>query len=103
MRATLLVTALALALGASAATADPRTLTLPDPVDASGNATSEPAVSSGFERYRGYMFDLSESADRKDAAAITDNLKRQLDIVENAGFSPKVSNFFIPCRSSPAR
>ena len=94
MRATLLVTALALALGAGAATADPRTVTLPDPVDASGNATSEPTVSSGFERYRGFMFDLSESADRKDAAAITDNLKRQLDIVENAGFSPKVLKFF---------
>ena len=44
MRATLLVTALALALGARAATADPRTLTLPDPVDASGNATQGPAV-----------------------------------------------------------
>jgi len=94
MRATLLVTALALALGSGAATADPRTITLPDAAQSSGGATPEPGPSSGFERYRGFMFDLSESADRKDAAAIVDNLKRQLDIVENAGFSPKALKFF---------
>jgi hypothetical protein len=94
MRATLLVTALALALGSGAATADPRTITLPDAAQSSGGATPEPGPSSSFERYRGFMFDLSESADRKDAAAIVDNLKRQLDIVENAGFSPKALKFF---------
>ena len=94
MRATLLVTALALALGSGAATADPRTITLPDAAQSSGSATPEPGPSSSFERYRGFMFDLSESADRKDAAAIVDNLKRQLDIVENAGFSPKALKFF---------
>jgi hypothetical protein len=94
MRATLLVTAVTLALGAGAAIADPRTITVPEPGESSGNAMLQPAPSSGFEQYRGYMYDLSESADRKDAAAITDNLKRQLDIVENAGFSPKVLKFF---------
>jgi len=94
MRATLLFTALALALGSGAATADPRTITLPDAAQSSGGATPEPGPSSSFERYRGFMFDLSESADRKDAAAIVDNLKRQLDIVENAGFSPKALKFF---------
>ena len=31
---------------------------------------------------------------RKDLAALTDNLKHQLDMVENAGFSPKVMQFF---------
>jgi hypothetical protein len=94
MRATLLVTAFALALGAGAATADPRTITVPDPSEPTSNATPEPALAPGFERYRGFMFDLSESADRKDAAAITDNMKHQLDIVENAGFSPKALKFF---------
>jgi hypothetical protein len=94
MRATLLVTALALALGSGAAIADPRTITVPDSSVSSADSTLDPALAPGFERYRGFMFDLSESADRKDAAAITDNLKRQLDIVENAGFSPKVLKFF---------
>jgi hypothetical protein len=94
MRATLLVTVLALALGAGAATADPRMITVPDPNVPSGNTVPDPALAPGFERYRGFMFDLSESADRKDAVAVADNLKRQLDIVETAGFSPKVLKFF---------
>jgi hypothetical protein len=67
---------------------------VPDPSEPAGNAAPEPARAPGFERYRGFMFDLSESADRKDAAAITDNLKHQLDMVENAGFSPKALRFF---------
>jgi hypothetical protein len=94
MRATLLVTAFTLALGAGAAIADPRTITVPDALQPSSDTPLEPALAPGFERYRGFMFDLTESADRKDAAAITDNLKRQLDMVENAGFSPKVLKFF---------
>jgi hypothetical protein len=95
MRAPLLLsTALALALGAHAATAEPRSLALADPAEVSGKATPQPAPVSGFERYRGYMFDLSEYSDRKDAVTMTDNLKRQLDIVENAGFSPKALKFF---------
>jgi hypothetical protein len=52
------------------------------------------AVPPGFESYRGYVFDLSENADRKDGAAIADSFRRQLDVVEAAGFSPKVLQFF---------
>ena len=52
------------------------------------------AVPPGFETYRGYVFDLSENADRKDGAAIADSFRRQLDVVEAAGFSPKVLQFF---------
>ena len=56
----------------------------------------EPAaeVPPGFETYRGYLFDLSENSDRKDNGAITDLLKRQLDVVETVGLSPKVLQFF---------
>jgi len=51
-------------------------------------------VPPGFETYRGYIFDLSENSDRKDKAEITDLLKKQLDVVENVGLSPKVLQFF---------
>lgn len=51
-------------------------------------------VPPGFETYRGFIYDLSENTDRKDSGAIADLLKRQIDIVENAGFSPKVLEFF---------
>ena len=56
----------------------------------------EPAaeVPPGFETYRGFIFDLSENSNRKDSAAITDLLKRQLDVVEEVGLSPKVLQFF---------
>ena len=56
----------------------------------------EPAaeVPPGFETYRGYIFDLSENVDRKDKEEIVGLLKKQLDIVENAGLSPKVMQFF---------
>ena len=49
---------------------------------------------AGFETYRGYTFDLSENSDRKDVDALSDNLKRQLDVVESAGLSPRVLRFF---------
>jgi hypothetical protein len=52
------------------------------------------AVAQGFETYRGYVFDLSENSERKDSGAIADAIRRQLDAVENAGFSPKVLQFF---------
>jgi hypothetical protein len=52
------------------------------------------ALQSGYETYRGYVFDLSENSERKDVVAIADMLRRQLDIVENAGFSPRVLQFF---------
>ncbi|TYO62603.1 hypothetical protein FXV83_31820 [Bradyrhizobium hipponense] len=48
----------------------------------------------GFQSYRGYMFDLSENSDRKDVDKLTDNLKRQIDVVEGAGLSPRVLRFF---------
>ncbi|HET7885059.1 MAG TPA: hypothetical protein VFL62_02415 [Bradyrhizobium sp.] len=50
-------------------------------------------VPAGFETYKGYIYDLSENVDRKDKAEIVELLKKQLDIVENAGLSPKVMQF----------
>jgi hypothetical protein len=74
----------ALSLTANFAVAAPRVIEV-DPAA---------AVPPGFESYRGYIFDLSENVDRKDKEAIVDLLKRQLDVVENAGLSPKVLQFF---------
>ena len=56
----------------------------------------EPAadVPPGFETYRGYIYDLSENVDRQDKAAIVDLLKKQFDVVESVGLSPKVLQFF---------
>jgi hypothetical protein len=51
-------------------------------------------VPPGFETYKGYIYDLSENVDRKDKEAITDLLKKQLDVVESVGLSPKVLRFF---------
>jgi hypothetical protein len=79
----------AFALGANAASAEPRVLQ----VEPSESAAASPAK-TGFESYRGYAYDLSEYSDRKDGGALEDNLRRQLDIVENAGFSPRVMKFF---------
>lgn len=59
-----------------------------------GSDDAAQSVPPGFQTYRGYVFDLSENADRKDVDAMTDNLKRQLDVVENAGLSPRVLRFF---------
>jgi hypothetical protein len=88
MRAALRFSAiLIVALGAGAAAAGPLT----------GEPANNDAIASppaGFEHYRGYAFDLSENSDRKDVTAISDNVRRQLDVVENAGLSPKVLRFF---------
>jgi len=73
-----------LSLTASLAVAGPRVI----------QVEPETAVPPGFETYRGYIFDLSENSDRKDNEAIKEAFKRQLDVVENAGFSPKVLQFF---------
>ena len=90
MRRALLISAvLLITLGPNPGTAGPRSL----PVETSNN-DAPPSVPNGFEKYRGYVFDLSENAERKDASAIADTLSRQLDVVENAGFSPKVLQFF---------
>jgi hypothetical protein len=48
----------------------------------------------GFETYHGFVFDLSENSDRKDGVAIAEAFRRQLDVVENSGLSPKVLQFF---------
>jgi hypothetical protein len=72
-----------LSLAPNVAGAEPRSIE----VDPAG-------LPAGFETYRGYVFDLSENSDRKDSAAIADNFRRQLDVVESVGLSPKVLEFF---------
>ena len=66
----------------------------PDLAGADSRIIEIESVPPGFETYRGYVFDLSENSERKDSAAIADAFRRQLDVVENAGFSPKVLQFF---------
>jgi hypothetical protein len=91
MRAfTLAPVILAVTLGATAAVAGSRVLT----VDPRTEALPRPTTEADFRKYHGFMYDLSEYADRKDVDKIEDNLKHQFDIVENAGFSSKVLNFF---------
>lgn len=97
MRGGLLVsTVLAITLGSHPGLAGPRALQ----VDASASAVSTPASAVAapapprFEKYRGYSFDLSESSERKDVGSTADMVRRQLDIVESAGFSPRVLQFF---------
>ncbi|SDT51895.1 hypothetical protein [Bradyrhizobium canariense] len=82
-------TIIVLALGCTAAGAGSRVLQI-DPSD----SAAAPSVPPGFDTYRGYTFDLSEYAGRKDYDALKDNLEHQLDMVESAGFSPSVLKFF---------
>jgi hypothetical protein len=58
------------------------------------NDAPAPAQPISYEHYRGYTFDLSENADRNDVAATAENLRRQLDVVESVGLSPRVLRFF---------
>ncbi|QOZ54694.1 hypothetical protein [Bradyrhizobium sp. CCBAU 53338] len=58
------------------------------------SADAAKSLPPGFQSYRGYMFDVSEASDRKDLDKLTDNLKRQIDVVEAAGLSPRVMRFF---------
>lgn len=58
------------------------------------SADAAQALPPGFQSYRGYMFDLSENSDRKDVDKLTENLKRQIDVVESVGLSPRVTRFF---------
>jgi hypothetical protein len=86
MRVALLLTATVIgALFANQANAGPLQT-------ASGDAAQ--AVPPGFQSYRGYIYDLSENSERKDVDKLTDNLKQQIDVVENAGLSPRVMRFF---------
>jgi hypothetical protein len=91
MRSVWLATAVvAIALGANPACAQPHVFNL-DPAAAD---TPQPTKASDFQKYRGFMYDLSQYEGRKDLTALEDNLKHQLDMVENAGFSPKILQFF---------
>ena len=67
------------------------------PTDNAASSTPD-----GFQSYNGYIYDLSENSDRKDSDALLANLKHQLDIVDKAGFSPRVLKFFhtVPILSS---
>jgi hypothetical protein len=90
MRVALAISAfLAVALGAQV-NAAPRVIQ----VAPSDNAAPSSSVPPGFESYNGFIYDLSQNADRKDSAALLANLKHQLDIVDKAGFSPHVLKFF---------
>ena len=46
------------------------------------------------EAYRGHYSDLSAIADRKDFSELADGLRHQIDIVESAGLSSRVLQFF---------
>jgi hypothetical protein len=97
MRGGLLVsTVLAVALGSHPGFAGPRVLQV-DPsaaaVSAPASVASAPALPR-LEKYRGYSLDLSESSERKDVGSTAEMVHRQLDMVENAGFSPRVLQFF---------
>jgi hypothetical protein len=78
-----------LALAPSLGNAD----TLHDQIAAS-NSDKSSRGNPQIETYRGYALDLSDVAERKDIADITDGLRHQLDIVENVGLSPSVLKFF---------
>jgi len=88
MRAALAVSALLAVALATTAHAAPRVIQIP-PIE-----NAAPAVPNGFQSYNGYIYDLSENADRKDSDALLANLKHQLDIVDKAGFSPRVMKYF---------
>ena len=63
------------------------------PIEAA-NIDKPQSAPSNYETYRGYVFDLSENSERRDVSAIADVLRRQLDVVEGVGLSPKVLQFF---------
>jgi len=91
MRAfTLAPVILAITLGGTAALAGPRVLS----VDPRTETSPRPTTEADFQKYHGFMYNLSDYAERKDVGKIEENLKHQLDIVEQAGFSSKVLNFF---------
>lgn len=84
MRSTF-VASVILSFALGPALAGPQTSGLP-------NATA--STPAGYEKYRGYIFDLSENSNRKDVGSIADMVRHQLDVVEAAGLSPKVLQFF---------
>jgi hypothetical protein len=58
------------------------------------NTDRPSAATPAYEKYRGYVFDLSENSERRDVVAMADTFRRQIDVVENVGLSPKVLQFF---------
>jgi hypothetical protein len=82
-RISLVPVILAVTLG-SAMAAGPRVLSVDAP---------RPVTEADFQKYRGFMYDLSDYAGRDDLDKIEENLKHQFDIVQNAGFSSKVLSF----------
>lgn len=91
MRAlTFIPVVLAITLVAGQACAAPRIIS----VDVTPDNMARPTTEADFKKYRGYMYDLSEYAGRKDVGLMEENLKRQLDMVENSGLSPKALEFF---------
>jgi hypothetical protein len=50
--------------------------------------------SRDYQTYHGYTLELSAVQERQDITAITDTLRRQLDLVESVGLSTRVLNFF---------
>jgi len=50
--------------------------------------------SRDYQTYHGYTLELSAVQDRQDIAALTDTLRRQLDLVESVGLSTRVLKFF---------
>jgi hypothetical protein len=89
--ASLIPVIIAITLGAMPAKAGSRVIQIDQ---ANESPSTQPQTEADFQKYRGFMYDLSEYAGRKDAGAIEDNLKHQLDMVDNAGFSPRVLEFF---------
>ena len=65
-------------------------------LDRNGNGagSSQPKPQSSRQTYRGYFLDLSQIAGRQDFGLVTDALRRQIDIVESVGLSPRVLTFF---------
>jgi hypothetical protein len=81
---------LAFALGASAAGAAGAG---PHVIQIEPSSDAAPSAPEGFQAYHGYTYDLSEYRERRDFGKLEDNLRRQFDMVDNAGFSPRVLKF----------
>jgi hypothetical protein len=82
--------ALGVGFGANPALAGSRVIN----VEPAADNMQRPTTEADFKKYHGFMYDLSEYAGRKDVDLIEENLKKQLDMVENAGLSPRALEFF---------
>jgi hypothetical protein len=59
-----------------------------------GDRLRQITVTPNTETYRGYYIDYSEVAGRQNFGGMADALRRQLDIVERVGLSPRVLQYF---------